>query len=233
MKWAYGVTTVPQRRGDLLPRTLASLKAGGFEEPRLFVDGAKDLESWEQEFKVPVTVRYPTIRTFGNWFLSLAELFIREPTAERFAVFQDDLICSRNIRQYMERCVYPQDGYNNLYNFPCNQNLAPKNALGGTIDGWYPSNQMGRGAVALVFSRQAVTTLLSQPHMIERPLDAHRGWRAVDGGIVTAFKKAGWREYVHSPSLVQHTGQISSMGNRPHKQATSFKGEQFDALELL
>jgi hypothetical protein len=76
-------------------------------------------------------------------------------------------------------------------------------------------------------------TLLCQPHMIGRPRNDHRGWRAVDGGIVYAFRKEAWREYVHNPSLVQHTGDVSSMGNPSHAKATSFLGSDFDAMSLL
>jgi len=50
---------------------------------------------------------------------------------------------------------------------------------------------------------------------------------------VTALKKVGWKEYVHNPSLIQHTGKISIIGNGNHPLAPSFKGEEFDALDLL
>lgn len=232
-KWSYGVTTVPGRRDNLLPRTLTSLKLAGFDNPRLFVDGEKDGVSWFKQFGSPVTSREPTIRTFGNWFLGAMELFIREPNADLYAIFQDDFVTYRNLRYYLERCTYPDRGYWNLYTFPSNQQLAPKTVHGGTKEGWYPSNQLGRGAVALVFDKKALLTLFQQQHMVERPSHATRGHRAVDGGIVTALRKVGYSEYVHSPSLVQHTGVVSSMGNQPHLQAVSFRGESFDAMELL
>lgn len=234
MKWAYGVTTVPARRKTLLPSTLASLAGGGFDKPRLFVDGDKDVASWEREFRLEVTCRYPAIRTFGNWALTLAELYIREPAAERYAVFQDDFVTYRNLRQYLEKVPYPAKGYLNLYTFPKSQDSFPR--LGQTArfrSGFFQSNQRGWGAVALVFSREAVNVLLTHQHMVERPMDAIKGWRNVDGGIVTAFKKAGWKEYVHNPSLVQHTGHVSSMRSRKHPEATSFLGEAYDALEIL
>lgn len=228
--WAYGVTTVPGRRSNLLQQTLASLRNAGFDKPRLFVDGDRDGTSWEQEFKLEVTVRYPNIRTHGNWFLSLTELFIRHPECQRYAIFQDDFVTCQNLRRYLNRCEYPKEGYWNLYTFPQNQSLCPE---GGNHIGWYPSNQMGRGAVALVFDQDCVIKLLSQTHMIMRPIDQHRGWKAVDGGIVTALKKEGYTEFVHNPSLVQHTGRNSSMGNRIHPLAVSFRGESFDACSLL
>jgi hypothetical protein len=71
-------------------------------------------------------------------------------------------------------------------------------------------------------------------HLIERTVDPHRGWRAIDGGIVEAMKQAGWSEWIHNPSLVQHTGQMSSMGNTGKDQlAESFPGPEKDAMTFL
>lgn len=231
VQWSYGLTTVPERRRNLLPATLKSLRSAGFDRPHLFIDRAAldpDGRSWEKEFGCPVTLRSgDPVRTHGNWILSLYELYVRRPDADLYAMFQDDFLTYRNLRTYLESCTYPEKGYWNLYTFPSNQRLSP--AQGG----WYKSNQFGRGAVALVFDRTTVQTLLQHPHMVERPTDPHRGWKAVDGGIVTSLGKAGWYEYVHSPSLVQHTGDVSSMGNKPHLKAESFRGEDFDATELI
>lgn len=262
--WSYGVTTVDRNHHGIetkrlittLPTTITSLKAAGFDNPHLFVDGctpdrAVEVKKWLKEehgIDGGISIRSPNIRTHGNWFLTAMELFIRSPNADRYAIFQDDFITYRNLRGYLEWCGYPDDrvtgdnysrcfregrGYLNLYTFPSNQTLAPRNQHGGTIEGWYKSNQFGRGAVALVFNRECLLTLLQSKHMVERPLDAHRGHKAVDGGIVTSLKKEGWIEYVHTPSLTQHIGDISSMGNKPHLKAESFKGESFDAMELV
>lgn len=232
--WTYGVTTVPKRRNDLLPRTLQSLALAGFDKPRLFVDGDVDIPSWQGQFTLEVTTRTTSMRTFGNWILGLAELYIRNPNCDRYAMFQDDLVAYRNLRQYLEEVPYPPKGYQNLYTFPANQTLFPK--VGKTVRqqiGWRLSNQRGLGAVGLVFSREAVTVLLVHQHIVDRPQDAMRGWKSIDGGIVTAFRKAGWAEYVHNPSLIQHTGLRSSMGNKPHAQAKSFRGEAFNAMDLI
>jgi hypothetical protein len=142
-------------------------------------------------------------------------------------------VTARNLKAYLEAVPYTPGTYQNLYLFPQNQALAPKGKDGRPVTGWYESNQMGRGAVALVFDREAALTLLSSRHLLERPTDRFRGHRAIDGGVVTALKKAGWKELVHYPSLVQHTGRHSSMGNRPHLEAGSFPGETFDLLALL
>lgn len=243
--WAVGLTTVPSRRDNLLPATLESLKAAGFDNPRLFVDGCTNREAiwWEEQFGLEVTARNPRIRTFMNWVLGIAELYGRQPQADRYAMFQDDLIAVGGLREYLESCAYPdgQDrrptGYWNLLTFPENQALAPKNERGGTLEGWFKSNQKGRGAVALVFNREAVLRLLtSYQHIIDRPLTSgKRGWSAIDGGIVDALRKQGWSEFCHSPSLVRHTGQHghpSTMGHQPFPVDESFPGESFNALTL-
>ncbi len=226
--YAYGVTTVPQRRDDTLRRTLISLASAGFDQPRLFVDGDSNTDSWRAEFGLEVTSHYPKLRTFGNWVLSLAELYIRNPHSERFCIFQDDLITYKNLRSYLDTFDNPDKGYWNLYTVPQNQERAPHSR-----PLWYTSNQRGKGALALIFSRETVVTLLTSLHMVQRPLDSFRGWRAVDGGIVTALNKAGILEYVHSPTLVQHIGHDSTMGNIQFPIPTTFRGADFDATELL
>lgn len=227
MKWAYGITTVPERLETVFPQTLESLRLAGFDQPRLFVDGENDCSKYSK-FGLEVTLRYPRVKTAANWVLSIVELYLREPSADRYAIFQDDFVTYRNLRQYLDTRGYPDEkGYCNLYTFPQNQQLATAGHKG-----WFESNQKGKGAVALVFSNEALIALLHQTHLIERPKSV-RGDRAIDGGIVSAMKKAGYKEYVHSPSLVQHTGLVSSMGNPKHPLAPAFEGEGFDAMKLL
>lgn len=248
MEWACGVTTVPSRGDGLLRRTLTSLAAGGFKQPRLFVDGARHAgdEHWWNGSEV--TCRWPAVKAWGNWILALHELHIRQPNADRYAIFQDDMVCSRNLRTYLEHSPYPgmekwdhrAKGYLNLFTFLSSESSIQGTALGtwseGSVlsDGKDPfKRQCGRGAVALVFSRMAVRTLLGSKEAVERVADAARGSCNIDGGVVNAMNAAGWREYVHNPSLVQHTGDVSTMGHGRYPLAESFRGEDFDCLSLL
>jgi hypothetical protein len=238
MRWTYGVMTVPARRKTLLPATLKSLAYAGFPEPRLFVDGCDHRLAldYEAEFSLQVTCHSPVISVHGNWALAMLELFIREPHAQRYAMFQDDLVALRDTRQYLERLDYPDPpqasvpGYWNLYSAPSNQVIAPAR------NGFYLSNQCGKGALALVFSREALLTLFSSRHFVERPCCKIRGKVAVDGGIVSAMLKAGWKEYVHNPSLVMHTGwktsTLDKKWDESHYKKTSFPGEGITALSL-
>ena len=47
------------------------------------------------------------------------------------------------------------------------------------------------------------------------------------------MNKAGWTEYVHIPSLVQHAGNDSSTLGNINKMATDFPGEDYDAQSFL
>lgn len=240
LRWACGVTTVPIRRDDLLKDTLVSLEAAGFDKPRLFIDAAAPgvAMAYCRDFELEVTSHWPAIRVYGNWVLALAELYIRNPTADRYAVFQDDIVCSRNLRQYLDAVSYPDKGYLNLYTSRSNFDIMPREMA--AKGGFYLSNQYGRGALALVFDRRAVKALLTHPeaarHMVERPEDPGRGDRAVDGGVVTALAKVGIKEYVHNPSLVQHMGLQTTVPGRRYNYGSDgagFRGADYDCMRLL
>src|SRR5688572_18985973 len=100
MKWQFGLMTIPQRQhGALLGRTLRSLAAGGFPKPRLFVDGCDHVaaEAYRVVHGLEVTARHPKVGAFGNWWLALHELYLRDPHADRYAIAQDDLVVCRGL----------------------------------------------------------------------------------------------------------------------------------------
>ncbi|MDB4786227.1 hypothetical protein OAG36_00685 [bacterium] len=227
MRWSYGITTVPQRKDDLFPATLESLQKSGFDQPHLFVDNCKRPSDYDK-YDLLMTTRYPRVKTAAHWSLSMLELYMREPAADRYAIFQDDFVTYLNLKNYLEKCTYEPKTYWNLYTFPSNQKLNVEDKLG-----WYDSNQKGKGAVAIVMDRETVTALFSYHKFVTRCEDVARGTRSIDGGIVNCLKILGWKELVHNPSLVYHTGKFSSMGNKPQKQTISFQGENFDCLTLL
>lgn len=232
VKWSYGVMTVPSRCHDLLPQTLRSLREGGFTEPHLFVDGWEDVRALR--LGLDHTVRVPSVGVAGNWVLSVYELYYREPTADYFVLFQDDILCCRNLRDYLEDCGKPKcEHYLSLYTSRSNEKIVPRASGAVVQDGWYQSNQLGRGALGLMFTRDVLVKLLSSPHMARRPQCPTRGMVGIDGGVVTALLEAGVKEYVHWPSLLQHTGEVSTLGHDHPRSSESFRGESYDPLELL
>lgn len=223
-RWAYGVTTVPQRFHRELLNTLRSLWSAGFPRPALYVDEQLQVPSFIADQCAYVCTQ-PKLLTAGRWFTALADLYIRNPSKDFYALFQDDVELCANVRQYIESfCDFPERGYLNLYTVPANEVLAN----GKT--GWFFSNQHGKGALALVFSRLGVLTLLSSRKLLERFADEQRGWQAIDGGVVEAMKAARWYEWCHFPSLVQHTGADTTMGTLQRPRSASFR--RSDALQF-
>jgi len=165
--------------------------------------------------------------------LGLWELYLRDPLATYYAMFQDDFICYQNLRQYLEKCEYPNKGYWNLYTFPIN--VRP-------FSRWYLSDQSGKGAVALVFNKQALMTFLGSSYPAGRvQTNEHARHKNIDWVVLETMRLAGSFEYVHNPSLVQHLPSMpqnigtmpSTVGNKDHPESPVFWGEDFDALELL
>jgi hypothetical protein len=192
------------------------------------MDGTK----YDPRFGPEITFRYPKVRAYVNWILGLAELYTRNPIATYYAMFQDDIICCRGLKEYLEECHYPEPGYWNLICYPQNMDLA------GDRKGWIQSNQFGRGAQGLVFDRQTVLDLLTHSDTWEKPQDANRGWRSIDGHVIdTLKKKAGYKEYVHVPSLLDHVGCVQTSMDPPHNQGQppiqNFVGEDIDIRDYM
>lgn len=231
-RWIYGITTVPERRETYFPKTLLQLEKAGFPKPIVFHDGECRVGDYPN---LMVSSRSARLGAFGNWITALWELYIRDPKADRYAIFQDDILCPVNLRSYLDTQELREDTYWNLFTFlPENEKI-----IAGKPPGWYESDQYGRGALGLVLGRKAVVQLFSSRCTAEKPLHATRGKTKVDGAVVTALspvhKQPGgiFRELIHNPSLLQHAGDVSSIGHHHQPKAHSFPGEDFDCLTLL
>jgi hypothetical protein len=220
LKWAYGITTVLERLDDgTLEKTIDSLRMAGFDQPRLFVDGVYDIAPFAR-FGLEITNHWPRLRAVGNWITALWNLYLREPHADRYAIFQDDIEAADNLRGFLDASPYPANAYLNLITYPVNET----NANGKP--GWVETTQRGQGGQGLVFNRDAVKALLTSPHLANKPtinLPNNPSWRNLDGMVVTAMNQSGFREFCHLPSLIRHTGTTSTLGNGPQPEATSFR----------
>lgn len=215
MRWAYGVTTVADRVRATLPRTLESLAKAGFPQPRLFLDGAKDCPGVSALFKTDISSRFPRLGAFGNWWLGLMELYIRNPHADRYLVFQDDVLAYTRLRDYLEHTV--QEGvYWNLFTNNMNWLAKPSGK------GWFQAPVNGKGALGLLFTNEALQKVLGASPMVCRPKDQEKGQRGIDGVVYHTLTSAGYREMVHEPSLLQHTGTVSTVGSKRHSPAPNF-----------
>lgn len=230
--WSYGVTTCLERLDDALLTALSSLQEAGFDKPRLFVDNAQDCDLNSTLYAYETTCRHPRIEVAGNLTLALWELYHRDPHADYYAVFQDDCLACKGLRAYLDSCEYPTQGYWNLYTYAGNYSRCANG-----YHGWYESDQLGKGAVGLVFDRTTLLTLLGSPELLGRPQDKRRGHKAIDGGIVHALNKEGWKEWVHNPSLLQHqrTPSVQNPLRSPQKNmdAPNWVGDTEDVSAIM
>lgn len=229
IEWAYGVTTVPERKDKLLPQTLHSLCDAGFGDPHLFVDGCDDPLLYSA-FGYKVSCRpNPPLSIVGNWVLGMWELYVRNPYAQRYAMFQDDILVVGNLREYLDHCEYPKNGYWNLYTHKENT------AHTAGQSGWCLAMQKGLGALGLVFDRETLQTLLSARLLVNKPIAANKKMavKSLDGGVSESMKQAKYKEYTHNPSLLQHCGLESSLQNKRYLPVKTFPGVGTDATTLL
>lgn len=215
MQWAVGVTTVDQRLNDLLPQTLESLRSGGFGSMRLFVDGPKDSAPYHK-FGLPTTFRVPRVLAWPNWFMSLQELYLRQPKADLYAIFQDDILCVKGLRELIETTMPPKT-YLNLYTREENQKIADTRGW----KGWFKASQNGFGALGLVFDSESVRELLASRDSLNKILTNDKPNHNIDG-LVSHVLSGKRQEWCHNPSLLQHMGKVSAIGNRGQSEATSF-----------
>lgn len=223
MEWAYGITTVPSRLETFLPATMESLAVAGFDDPILFVDGAGDTTHLPQYSGL--VIRCPKVGHLGNWYSSLISLYVTHPKADRYALFEDDLLACSNLREYLDRCPYPPEGYWNLLTHDVNLHLTKGRR------GWHASNQKGKGAVGLVFSGDVLRKLMKTPGFVERPWNDKR--KCADGMVIDCLKPEGVTEYIHYPSLLQHVGLESTMPGHKYGTVKGFMGTNYNPLELL
>jgi len=170
---------------------------------------------------------------YGNWILTAWELWLRNPKSDFYCIFQDDIICCKNLKPYLQATLSPHANcYFNLY---CGRSNTEHVKDSSQTPGWYSSNQMGRGALGLVFTRPAFMQLLSSQEIVGHPQEPE-GTRGIDKTICLASRRLGIIEKVHYPSLIQHRdeGDVPSTRRpQPGRISPCFVGDEFDAMELL
>ena len=214
VEFAYGMTTIP-RQPDYLEKSVASLVQAGFSD---FGKAGYQQTHIFRDSPDPMGI-------VGHWVASLWELWVRYPRATRYILFQDDIEASKGLYDYLSKSEYPKEGYCNLCTYP--ENTTPELSK----PGWHRSNKRGKGAQALMFDPKAVKALLTSGRLVSKPHDARNADRSLDGMIVEAMENVGYKEYIHSPSLVDHVGKESTIGHEPTLHMPTFD-ETFDLLSL-
>jgi hypothetical protein len=225
-QWMVGVITAPRREATL-ERTVQSLVAAGWTDYHLFAEPGSEVPSSLRP--QTCTVRVQRLGAWPNWVLGLAELFLRDPTADAYFMVQDDALFCRGTRAYLEWRLWPSPGLGvvSLY--------TPSHHRSGGEAGFF-RREVGWGAwgaLAYVFPNPAVRSFLGDPRVI-----AHRS-RGPRGGVVNVDSVVGrWCEesaqgyWMHNPSLAQHIGQTTTLRGRDtlegRRSAADFPGAEVD-----
>ena len=227
--WACGVTTAPREK-PTLTRTLESIEKAGFPAPTIFSDdrGVACPLSYSER----ITQRAARLGAFPNFYCGLTELFMGNPTADYYAMFQDDVRLTENCRWYLDdvlspsgnqvHSIYTSSRYSGDY---CGSGLLTTNHL---IDNRYARWVFVTegwdyvGALAFVFSQESINTFLTSPVAVQHRHSEY-GLRCVDSIVGKVFKTVR----AHYPSLAQHIGDTSTIHgadypNEGQRQAANF-----------
>jgi hypothetical protein len=203
--WSVGITTAP-RAGETLEQCVESLRAAGWQTARIFAEPGAELPASCRHFAT--TCRDERLGAFPNWYLGLAELVMRQPSADAYLMVQDDAVLARGARAYLEQWLWPAAtvGVVSLY---CPSHYSQGRATGMHVitEGW-----LSWGALAYAFPGAAARQILLHPSALEhRRRGPHGGLRNVDSVVGAWCVETALPYYVHVPSLVQHIGHTSTL----------------------
>ena len=222
MNWSVAIQTAP-RREPTLDRCAAAVVAAGWpaEEVRIVCDGTDAPRQRAGGHPVTVLDDRRAAGAFPTYFLTLAQMAMRDPDADAYLYLQDDALLpgGHDVRRYLAgHVLWPEPagrvGFLSLFaSAKYDRSLSP---------GWH--RHAGRfvyGAVALLFPRSALLELLAWPflwtHRLtpkHRPGHADRSWHPLRNlDVVTDQwrREAGRSVWYPPPSLVRHVGDASAI----------------------
>lgn len=194
LRWAVGLLTAP-RPESTIGTTLRGLLDAGFEDIQIFAEPGSSVP---REFAhLPRTVHGRKLGNVANFFTSLASLFLGQPEADAYALFQDDIEPARGLRAWCEDQFWPDGaGLVSLYTCLAHQDTEP---------GWRV-RKLGAyrtfGSQALVFRRDVLKEFLSDGRLLE----IHERGRVHGDDMILGewAERRGIGMAYHTPSLVAH-----------------------------
>ncbi len=206
--WAVGLLTAP-RAEPTIEQTLDSLCASGFDDAHIFAEPNAWIPSRFEHSRI--TRRARRLGNFLNFYSCLCTLLKDNPCAEAFVVFQDDIRVARGLKDWCMKQLWPLgNGVVSLF--------TPRIHAGIDV-GWQiasPGFHRVCGAQALIFRRDVLLRFLSDPRVLQCLRHRRYGDDAVLGGWLS---REGLGIAYHTPSLVEHVGNVSSVySGRPDQR---------------
>jgi hypothetical protein len=183
----WGMTTTPHREHGTIERTLKSLVAAGINDVRMFVDDG----------------------SFGckmNFDRALKEVFGGDYIDGYTAILQDDMVACNDALKVIEARLSPDEV---LSVFAPLHNVRHCPDQTGWVDlnpGWEGWGNM------FVIPDAVVAEVLTHPFYLEH-LDNDLDQQHTDACLWEVFRRMGQRVVTHVPSLFDHIGHTSTIGN--------------------
>lgn len=163
----------------------------------------------------------PPIGAFRHW-LRVLEIAQRTEGHGNVLICQDDIIVAQSLGRIVSGFRWPSNSVG-IYSFYCPAKYASAGPGWVLPDGSHPI-----GACCLFVRSDIISALLNS--------ETAYSWKSnkgIDKFLGEALKELGLRMCFHSPSLVQHIGEISTLDGGPAagwRAASDFVGENYSEL---
>lgn len=218
--WSVGMMLAPRGGESYFERTLSSVKEAGWEDLTVFAEPESPPVLNQTVVKRPSKL--------GNWLnfrQSLIDMYSEDSEKKYYMLIEDDVVFSKNVRQFLDIALWPSNtGVCSIYSpshYETFERVGWNNHSGTTM--W--------GAVTMIFSNKSLQCFINHYNNIEWNSDQN-----CDNAVGRWCERTEQNAYFFSPSLVQHVGVKSSLGDkRYHRRRYSslFVGEDFDCTKLL
>jgi len=210
-EWGIGVLTTTHRPGGMLARTLESYRETGFDPPIVFADANRNGGLW-------------------NLHRALKTLVKKYPNANAYMIIEDDVLFSKNIREYLEAELWPS-----VEDHGCICSIFTPTYY-SSDERWHIEK---RGSRTWMSQCRIYHPLSAKKLVADLDNDARlqNKWRQNDTVVGTWAAKNNVDIWFHSPSLTQHMApkNTSYEANRPMDYriglARDFIGENRSILE--
>ncbi len=221
-RWAVGLTTAPRAKSTVA-RCLQSLHAAGFF-PTVFAEPGSAIG-----LNAPTVWRTERLGCWRNYVQTLRDLLAMNPDAEAIAIFQDDVIACKDLREFAEHDLWPslRTGVVSMY--------SPEEYEGGGAVGIDKRGHMVLGLCACVFPRAVAQRLVTPEfatdwrgcHAPNGRVDEPHLKKAADKWVAECIAKMGLDVHHYRPSLVQHIDAPSAIGHGGNSQRRETSGLLF------
>jgi len=242
MKSIAAIMTAAPRSDQVQSRAIASVLAAGFARLTVYAEPDTIFDDWIADHPaIRVVRRRHRFGEWQNWHQAVMDACGRELHVEAIVTLQDDILFCRNVRQLLERLMWPSERCGLIH-------LYTSRRYGGIL----PAGRCSQLRADLVPKMAAACALAFRPEAVDdiAQWGISNGWRGATSGakqipyekegldtfIGEAAAVLGWEVWLCNPSLALHIGEQSTLGHGGSlggRQGANWPSEEADALEVI